>query len=203
MSWAAAAAALAGDRGSPVWQRLRVSTMAAAATGFVAACAFVIGAGAVGPVAGTVLRTRWLGLLAPGEPRPWWAGAVLLAGVSGLVAIWIVVVAMVQAGLLGVRQVATLAAVWSAPLVIGPPVLSNDVFSYAAQGVLQMSEFDPYHTSPAALGQSDVLQAVDPRWRFARSPYGPVTTWLEHAAAWVTRGDLVQTVVVLRALAVV
>jgi len=171
--------------------------------GLLGSAAFVVGVGAIGPVHGTTLTTRWLGLLSTGEDRPPWAVPLVILGVCGLVGAWLVLMLLVQQGRSSTRRVCVLAAMWGIPLALGPPMLSNDVFSYAAHGVLQLSEHDPYRTPPAGLGHSPVLSAVDPRWRFVRSPYGPVATWLEHASAWVGRGNLLATVLVLRALAAV
>jgi hypothetical protein len=182
---------------------LRANHVRVGATGVLGSAAFVVGVGAIGPVHGTTLTTDWLGLLSTGNARPWWAVPLVIGGVCGLVAAWLVLMLLVRQGRSSTRRVCSLAALWGTPLALGPPMLSNDVFSYAAHGVLQLSERDPYRTPPAGLGHSPVLSAVDPRWRFVRSPYGPVATWLEHAAAWVGRGNLVATVLLLRALAVV
>ena len=169
--------------------------------GAVAACGVVVGVGAVGPVRGTELHTTWLGLIRAGSPRAW-AGGLVLASVASMVLVWALLLVAVHRDQVSSRRVWTLAASWATPLAVGPPMLSNDVFSYAAHGVLQLSEFDPYRTPPAALGHSPALLAVDPRWRHVRSPYGPVATWLEHAAAWTGRGNLLATVLLLRVLAV-
>ena len=171
--------------------------------GTLAACGVVVGVGRVGPVRGTRLQTTWLGLLPPGSADRIWGARLLLVSVALLVLTWALLLLAVHRRRVSTRRVWALAALWATPLAVGPPMLSNDVFSYAAHGVLQLSEHDPYRTAPAALGNAPALLAVDPRWRYVRSPYGPAATWLEHVAAWTGRGNLLATVLVLRLLAVV
>ena len=45
--------------------------------------------------------------------------------------------------------------VWSAPLVLAPPLFSRDGWSYAAQGMLTHLGLSPYEHGPAALHRTD------------------------------------------------
>lgn len=74
---------------------------------------------------------------------------------------------------------------WSAPLLIAPPLFSRDGWSYAAQGMLAHVGLSPYEHGPAALVPSGewgffpwdrqpIVQAVDPMWMDTATPYGPV-----------------------------
>jgi hypothetical protein len=65
------------------------------------------------------------------------------------------------------------AVVWSAPLVLAPPLFSNDGWSYAAQGVLTRLGASPYEHGPGLL-DGPIVEAVDPRWMETPTPYGPV-----------------------------
>jgi hypothetical protein len=75
------------------------------------------------------------------------------------------------------------AVVWSAPLLVAPPLFSRDGWSYAAQGALADAGYSPYTYGPEALVPQDtwfsvhlapVVQAVDPMWMDTATPYGPL-----------------------------
>jgi alpha-1,6-mannosyltransferase len=63
--------------------------------------------------------------------------------------------------------------VWSAPLVIAPPLFSRDGWSYAAQGTMAHFGVSPYEHGPSVL-RGPVVQAVDPMWLDTITPYGPL-----------------------------
>ena len=75
--------------------------------------------------------------------------------------------------------------VWSAPLVLAPPLFSRDGWSYAAQGMLTHLGLSPYEHGPAAL-QGPIVQAVDERWMETITPYGPVPLLFGDLAATQT-----------------
>lgn len=68
-------------------------------------------------------------------------------------------------------------AVWAIPVSLGPPLLSNDVYSYVAQGEMASRGIDPGSTGPVALGRNDWTSGADPVWRAAAAPYGPVAVF--------------------------
>lgn len=103
---------------------------------------------------------------------------------------------------LRLRAAAGLAAVWALLLTLGPPLLSNDVYSYAAVGRLTSADLDPYSVGPAALGPGPFLAAVDPLWRHTPTPYGPLLVTLFHADAFLAHGSVLATILLLRAGAV-
>lgn len=74
---------------------------------------------------------------------------------------------------------------WSAPLVLAPPLFSRDGWSYAAQGMLAHVGLSPYEYGPSAL-HGPIVQAVDPRWMDTITPYGPVTLSLGSVGAGIT-----------------
>lgn len=93
------------------------------------------------------------------------------------------------------------ATVWSAPLVLAPPLFSRDGWSYAAQGMLARVGLSPYEHGPSALlgGRSatlpdddrlqdgdPIVQAVDPMWADTATPYGPLHVWLGEVGAGLT-----------------
>ena len=93
------------------------------------------------------------------------------------------------------------AVVWSAPLVVAPPLFSRDGWSYAAQGMLAKVGLSPYDYGPSALlsgrvaalpdhyklqGGEPIVQAVDPMWADTPTPYGPLHVWLGELGAGLT-----------------
>lgn len=88
-----------------------------------------------------------------------------------------------------IRLVVAMLALWSVPILLGPPLLSNDVYSYAAQGELASQGVDPTGTGPIALERGEFLRAADPVWRRAPAPYGPVAIGVSEAVVSVTGHD--------------
>lgn len=121
----------------------------------------------------------------PGIPHnagPIVAFFLFAVGVSLLCAAWIGLIGVVQdrerPARTRLKIVLAVLALWSIPILLGPPLLSNDVYSYAAQGELASRGIDPTSTGPVALGRGEFLRAADPVWRKAPAPYGPVAVEL-------------------------
>ncbi len=173
-----------------------------AAGGAVASAAVVVGGGRVGPVPGSLRLTPWFGLQAADTVHPgrtWWPGTVMTLGMAAVVVLWFVVLRQRPADQ---RPVWRLAVCWGAPLALGPPLLSSDVYTYAAQGVMTARGLDPYAGGPSELGSVAATNAVDPTWRSVPSPYGPVATLVEHLGVAVGGGSPLGAVIVLRVIAV-
>ncbi|WP_406050605.1 polyprenol phosphomannose-dependent alpha 1,6 mannosyltransferase MptB [Kribbella sp. NBC_00889] len=66
-----------------------------------------------------------------------------------------------------------MAAYWSAPLLLIPPLFSRDAWSYAAQGALVAEGYNPYEVGPGVLS-GHIVEAVDPMWMQTPAPYGPL-----------------------------
>ncbi|GAA3555930.1 hypothetical protein GCM10022235_24980 [Kribbella ginsengisoli] len=97
--------------------------------------------------------------------------AFMVAGLGLMVWAWLSVGRQVLAG---VRYRLTPFIVWtSVPLLLGPPLFSRDVWSYAAQGALVAEGYDPYSVGPGVLS-GHVIEAVDPMWMQTPAPYGPI-----------------------------
>lgn len=101
-----------------------------------------------------------------------------------------------------VRTVLAMLALWSLPILLGPPLLSYDVYSYAAQGELASQGIDPTSTGPSALGGGEFLRAVDPVWRRAPAPYGPTAIATSQAVVTATGHDAAGAVWGFRAVAI-
>jgi hypothetical protein len=73
----------------------------------------------------------------------------------------------------GVRHVVLAAGVWALPLLLIPPVFSNDVWSYVAEGQLVAQGHSPYVFTPSDLS-GPIVHAVSAAWVNSLSPYGPL-----------------------------
>ncbi|MEV4346856.1 polyprenol phosphomannose-dependent alpha 1,6 mannosyltransferase MptB [Actinoplanes sp. NPDC049596] len=89
-------------------------------------------------------------------------------------------------------------ALWSAPLLLAPPLFSRDVYSYLAQGLMAGRGLDVYRQGPAGLGGLVAAQVPDV-WQHTPSPYGPVFVGL---ARVVSGEHLLGGVVAMRLVAV-
>lgn len=142
-------------------------------------------------VAGSGLHWQWLGV------------AGVYAGVVALLVAWFGVVTVCRrAGAARLRTLVVVGIAWALPLVAGPPLMSRDVYAYAAQGALADAGGQPYTTGVASLTASPYLHLVDPLWRHATSPYGPLFLQLARAAAAAARGHVLVAVLALRLVAV-
>jgi hypothetical protein len=127
--------------------------------------------------------------------------AIFYVGVAGLVVAWLGIGRSARAPT-SPRQVSLVAALWSLPLAIGVPLFSRDLYSYLAQGTVAHLGLSPYHAAPevlARLGHQHVLQAVDPFWRHATAPYGPLFLGVISLIVGVTGSHLVAGALLVRA----
>lgn len=84
---------------------------------------------------------------------------------------------------------------WGAPWLLGFPVLSQDVFSYAAQGRLLLIGKDPYHDWVSQM-PGWFAQGADGLWAQSTSPYGPLFI-LASAGVYAISGGLPETNILL------
>ncbi|MCW2498011.1 polyprenol phosphomannose-dependent alpha 1,6 mannosyltransferase MptB [Jatrophihabitans sp.] len=174
--------------------------------GLAAAALTVVAGGRIGASADALPLTRWLDLLAPAGYRLTDAGpaALMVGGIVGLLLLWSVALQLARHDRISERQTWTLAALWGLPFVVGPPLLSTDVYSSVAHGLLARAGFDPYRHPPSALlHHPQIVAAIDPGLRSTASTGGPLSTLTEHLAVAVAGGRPLPAVLVLRALAVV
>lgn len=147
-------------------------------------------------------------LTLPGIPHPgssFQAGALFALGLAMVSIGWI--------GLIGRtermpgddrrrrRVVIGVFALWALPFLASTPLLSNDSYSYSAQGEMHSRGIDPTAEGPYALSRGPYLRAVDPIWRDAPAPYGPVSIQLQSWAAQISGHDPATTVWAMRAIA--
>ena len=189
-----------------------------------------LGVGAPGRAGAALVRPWLLGLVSsvllsagaslPGSPlvldRPgaWFFGsargapteASLILSVLGLVGLslgWLDLLRALRSSP-GIEpgRLAPLAASCVLPLLVAPPMLTHDVYLYAAQGRLLLAGHNPNLVAVGALPHDPFRRLVDPIWLTAPSLYGPLFSVLEAGAVLVSGYHVLWTVVVLRAVAV-
>ena len=74
-----------------------------------------------------------------------------------------------------VRTVLVVFALWVLPLLVAPPLFSQDAYSDVAQGTMVVESINPYHYGPETLTSTDpkVASLVAPIWERTAVPYGP------------------------------
>nr|WP_245548371.1 polyprenol phosphomannose-dependent alpha 1,6 mannosyltransferase MptB [Gordonia araii] len=87
------------------------------------------------------------------------------------------------------RQADRTLLLWLAPILIAPPLLSKDIYSYLAQSAIGYIGKDPYTVSPLNGLPPDhplyeLAGSVPNIWKDTPAPYGPLFLWLgEHITA--------------------
>ncbi|CAN5271084.1 polyprenol phosphomannose-dependent alpha 1,6 mannosyltransferase MptB [soil metagenome] len=82
-----------------------------------------------------------------------------------------------EAARLGLNAVRAAVAIWITPLLVAPPLFSDDGWSYAAQSWLALHGTNPYLEGPSSLGGVFLVE-VPSIWRDTPAPYGPLTLWM-------------------------
>lgn len=155
---------------------------------------------------------------AGGGPYPWWFGlprswtagagghdlltAAFYAGIAALALAWAGLGARVIAGPpVPLRRLRQVAALWAAPLLVAPVVLSSDMFTYLGQGGVAHLGLDPYLLGPGlALHPGPLLASVPRVWRTTPAPYGPAFLALTAVLSGVAPHHMVAAVLGIRAL---
>lgn len=127
-------------------------------------------------------------------------GVVFYAAAAVLVAAWVGVGVQARSGQLSTGQAWLLLGVWGAPLLLGPPLFSRDLYSYVAQGLVAHGGINPYAAGPSVLGRGPLLDSVAAAWRHTPAPYGPLFVTAAHAIAAVFGRSLIADVLALRVL---
>jgi alpha-1,6-mannosyltransferase len=126
------------------------------------------------------------------------------AGLLLLIRAWLAITRNVM-GATGVRpwRLARILALWSVPLLAAPPLFSDDIYSYAAQGEMVGLHISPYLYGPGVLGATPFESLAQGYWISTPSPYGPLFTGLEGDIVRVADYRVLLSLVLLRLLAVV
>lgn len=183
-------------------ERLQLSPVALGAVGTAATVCLVVAAGRAAVPIGVTLEPSFGGLLRPTTSGGTASAAVVLVCLAILVACWWSVVERAARQHLSLAGVAAIGLAWILPVVVGPPLLSLDAYAYLAQGEMVAAGYDPYSGGPILLGEERAASRVDPMWRAAPTPYGPVALVLFRTVAEVSDG-LTAGVMLLRLLAMI
>src|SRR6478609_1329582 len=155
-------------------------------------------------------------LTLPGVPHPGSTAESTIYFLIGLVLLAVGWLGLVhRAGRTGSTRkrlvmVALVIAVWAIPVSLGPPLLSNDVYSYAAQGEMASRGVDPSSIGPVGIatsplggaGRNDWVTMADPVWRAAPAPYGPVAVATSRAVVEVAGHDPATSIWVYRGVVI-
>ncbi len=142
----------------------------------------------------------------------WWfsipkGGSVVSAGfyvsIVLLIAGWLGVGRGARQGLLTTGRAWLILAVWGAPLFLGPPLFSRDIYSYIGQGMIAHHGLNPYKVGPSVLGKGPLLASIASVWRTTTSPYGPLFVISCRFVVGVTGGSLIAEVLAFRTLELV
>lgn len=126
------------------------------------------------------------------------ATGALYIGVGMIVWAWIRLGRDVLSGTATVQQVQLASAVWTAPLLLSPPLFTRDVYSYLAQGALALRGLDPYQLGPVKLPPGAIADNVHYVWQTTPAPYGPLFILIAKTVNWLTGEDLILGVISLR-----
>ncbi|WP_246632516.1 polyprenol phosphomannose-dependent alpha 1,6 mannosyltransferase MptB [Pseudonocardia nigra] len=166
--------------------------------GLTASLLMVIGAFGAGGVLvrDPILSNSPLGFWRYGHGREL-ATVLIYVGVALMAWAWVRLGRDVLAHRVGGRAVLTTAAVWTAPMLVTPPLFTRDVFSYLAQGGLPLAGFDPYEVGPEAM-PGIFADNVHYFWQDTPAPYGPLFILLAKSVAWLAGDNIILGVILMR-----
>jgi alpha-1,6-mannosyltransferase len=104
------------------------------------------------------------------------AGELIIATILMFAAYWVVVR---NAGRYSARQVIIAIVAFNVIVLLGPPLISTDVFSYQAYARMFANyATNPYLHGPVAIQPDDIYNYIGSKWVTTPSVYGPVFTLL-------------------------
>ncbi len=177
-----------------------------AALGFLAAVLVVVGGALAGAAAPGDAWRLWSVPAIPARPSIDIVPALIAyyGGLIILIRAWLFLRRYHLMNGLSVTAVIVVVMIWAAPLLVGPPLGSRDVYAYAAQGRMAEQGLDVYSDGPAELGEDDpVLAPVDPLYRESPVLYGPVFVSLSSAVSALAGDRVVAAVLAFRLMAII
>jgi len=188
-----------------------VSLRRPAVLGLLAGCTVVVAATQAGQAFVSHLPGAWyfgtpggpLGSLAhSGRRAPLPDLVAVYGGLAALAWVWVGTCRALGQRAVAVRRVMVVVGLWALPFLVGPPLFSRDIFSYAGQGEMVSHHLDPYLYGTGVLGYTRFNVLAGPLWANTPSPYGPTFLWLDGLAAQLSGHAALPAVVLLRLLAV-
>jgi len=147
-------------------------------------------------------------LTVPGIPHPgtsFQATSTFILGLVFMALAWVGLIGRAERAPISRRArlaaVVLVGAVWCVPVLLGPPLLSHDVYSYASQGEMASRGIDPTTDGPYSMLRGRWVWEVDPIWRNAPAPYGPVAVEAGKVVVELTGHDPASAIWGFRALA--
>ena len=94
---------------------------------------------------------------------------------------------------------------WVIPFLFTPPLFTQDIYSYLAQGAIAARGWDPYSAGPVdLLGIEDPLaMSVPLMWAHSPAPYGPVALGYGELISVITNNSIVWGVFAPRVVAII
>ena len=131
------------------------------------------------------------------------ARGFVFLGLAILLQAWLVLGAdLLDAERPSLPSLAWIMAIWSAPLLLAPPMFSRDVYSYYVQGRLLEAGSDP-----TTMGVGSIpgwfQDGADPMWAESPTPYGPVFLAIERAVATFAHPNAYLAALLLRGASIV
>lgn len=135
---------------------------------------------------------------------------VVFVGVGCLVTGWLLLARFCTRGrfrrarYIPTRTVWRIFALWVIPFAITPPLFTQDLYSYLAQGSIAARGWDPYSAGPVdLLGIDDPLaRSVPLMWAHSPAPYGPVALGYGQVISWITDDSILWGILAHRIVAV-
>lgn len=133
--------------------------------------------------------------------------AAALVGMGLFVTAWLLLATVLipHPGVVSSRRIAATLALWATPLLVVPPLFSDDVYSYLAQGAVADRDFNPYTSGPAHVLPADdpLIRNVSDYWERSAAPYGPLFLLIAQLIARVASTDIVAGIALHRVVALV
>jgi alpha-1,6-mannosyltransferase len=126
------------------------------------------------------------------------ATVALYLGVGMIVWAWVRLGRDVRAGTATAQQVQLASAVWTAPMLLSPPLFTRDVYSYLGQGALALRGLDPYQVGPSKLPPGAIADNVHYVWQTTPAPYGPLFILIAKMINRLIGEDLILGVIGIR-----
>jgi alpha-1,6-mannosyltransferase len=126
------------------------------------------------------------------------ATVALYLGVGLMVWAWIQLGREVRGGTATAQQVRLASAVWTAPVVLSPPLFTRDVYSYLGQGALALRGLNPYQVGPSKLPPGAIADNVHYVWQTTPAPYGPLFILIAKTINRLTGENLILGVIGIR-----
>ena len=188
---------IASERGSGQWPRgTTVALGAAGAIGMILITVSGVAVGPTGPTGSSVERAI-LAIVPKGTAATVLGAITMTLGLILVLGAWLVLGLLLRRGA-ALKPLFRITCIWAAPLLIGPPIFSRDLYSYAADGLMVQRHISPYSFGPASLGASKFLAPVSHAWLTTPSPYGPLFLRLANIAVRLSGNNVITTIMILR-----